>query len=262
MTSPDRPRPSYVGPALARWQERSSPVIVLLAVFSVPIILLEFASGDLPRSDLTFIIVANLVILGGFSVDYFVGLAKSVNRMAYVRGEWLMGVLVVVSVVTLVPGLASIGGLRLARLARLGPALAGIVRLFAAGKTGARRARTLVRKKAFSTAMAAALVTWLTSAAAFTMVEDVGVNGRIESFFTALWWSAATITTVGYGDIYPITPAGRAIGVFTMVLGFTVFAVVTAGVAAFFVEVDEQTSDSVPIADTTAPAGDPAVVVD
>jgi voltage-gated potassium channel len=262
MTSLDRPLPSYVGPALAKWQERSSPFIVLLAVFSVPIILLEFAASDLPQGDLTFIIVANVLILTGFSVDYFVGLAKSEHRLAYIRGEWLMGLLVVVSVVTLIPGLSSIGSLRLARLARLGPAFAGIVRLFAAGSTGARRARVMVRKKAFKTAVAAALVTWLTSAAAFTLVEDVGVNGRIDSFFTALWWSAATITTVGYGDIYPITPAGRAIGVFTMVLGFTVFAVVTAGVAAFFVEVDEQTSDSVAINTTTSPASESNVIVD
>lgn len=80
MTTHDQPLPSYVGPALAKWQARSSPAIVLLAVFSVPIILLEFVAGDLPQSDLIFIIAANLVILSGFAVDYFVGLARSADR--------------------------------------------------------------------------------------------------------------------------------------------------------------------------------------
>jgi voltage-gated potassium channel len=172
-----------------------------------------------------------------------------------------MGLLMVVSVITLIPGLTAIGSLRLARLARLFAAFAGVVRLFAAGATGARRARAMIRKRAFGTAVAAALITWLTSAAAFTMVEDVGVNGRLDPFFTALWWSAATITTMGYGDIYPVTPAGRAVGVFTMVIGVAVFAVVTAGVAAFLIEVDEQAADSVALDAAPTPAVEPGVVV-
>lgn len=58
---------------------------------------------------------------------------------------------------------------------------------------------------------------------------------RLNSFFDALWWSTATITTVGYGDVYPITTAGRLVGGFTMVVGISTFAVVTAKVAEFLV---------------------------
>ena len=57
-------------------------------------------------------------------------------------------------------------------------------------------------------------------------------------FFDALWWSAATISTVGYGDIYPITAAGRVIAIFTMVIGVSSFAVVTAKVAQFLIRND------------------------
>ena len=69
----------------------------------------------------------------------------------------------------------------------------------------------------------------------FTLAEDVGDNGRVESFADALWWSAATITTVGYGDIAPVTLGGRIAGVITMVVGISTFAVITARVAAFLV---------------------------
>ena len=78
--------------------------------------------------------------------------------------------------------------------------------------------------------------TWFSAAAAFTVAEDVGVNGRIEGFGDALWWSAATITTVGYGDIAPVTFTGRAIALVTMVVGISTFAVVTARVASFLVD--------------------------
>lgn len=57
----------------------------------------------------------------------------------------------------------------------------------------------------------------------------------MHSFFDAAWWSASTITTVGYGDLAPVTAAGRLVGVFTMVVGISAFAVVTAKIAEFLV---------------------------
>ena len=85
-------------------------------------------------------------------------------------------------------------------------------------------------------------MTWLTAAAAFTLAEDVGVGGRHGSFFDALWWSTATITTVGYGDVFPITTAGRIVGGVTMVVGISTFAVVTAKVAEWLVRGDRTTA--------------------
>ena len=79
----------------------------------------------------------------------------------------------------------------------------------------------------------------------FHLAEDVGVDGRIHSFGDAIWWSSATITTVGYGDVAPITVVGRLIGVVTMVVGISTFAVITAKMAEFLVRADR--SDSVPV---------------
>ena len=85
--------------------------------------------------------------------------------------------------------------------------------------------------------------TWISSAVAFTLAEDVGDQARVHSFGDALWWSAATITTVGYGDIAPITFVGRVVGVFTMVVGISTFAVITAKVAEFLVRGDRSDRD-------------------
>jgi voltage-gated potassium channel len=64
------------------------------------------------------------------------------------------------------------------------------------------------------------------------VVELAVVEGRrVASFFDALWWSTCTLTTVGYGDVYPVTGVGRMVGVLTMVVGVSAFAVVTAKLA-------------------------------
>ncbi len=57
---------------------------------------------------------------------------------------------------------------------------------------------------------------------------EKGFNPQIENFFDALWWSLATVTTVGYGDIVPYTPAGRLVGIAAMLLGVLFFVGSTA----------------------------------
>lgn len=63
-----------------------------------------------------------------------------------------------------------------------------------------------------------------------------------ESFpdiLSTLWWAVATLTTVGYGDVYPITPLGKLFGGFTALLGIGMLALPTAIISAAFVEAME-----------------------
>jgi voltage-gated potassium channel len=114
------------------------------------------------------------------------------------------------------------------------------LRLVAVGGAAAREGKTVLVRHAAGFALGLAGFTWITSAVLFTMVEDVGPHGRVHSFFDALWWSLATITTVGYGDVYPVTAAGRIVGGFTMIMGITTFAIVTAKLAEFLVRSDRE----------------------
>lgn len=52
----------------------------------------------------------------------------------------------------------------------------------------------------------------------------------------ALWWSVVTTTTVGYGDISPVTPGGRIVGVILMIFGIGFLGMLTATIASIFVE--------------------------
>lgn len=61
-------------------------------------------------------------------------------------------------------------------------------------------------------------------------------NANITTFGDALWWAMTTITTVGYRDRFPVTGAGRFVAAGLMVAGIALLGVVTATVAAWFVQ--------------------------
>ena len=67
---------------------------------------------------------------------------------------------------------------------------------------------------------------------------------QFRNAFSGLWWAVATLTTVGYGDIYPITPLGRFFGAVIAILGIGMVAVPTSILSAGFMEALEKNSAS------------------
>jgi voltage-gated potassium channel len=63
-----------------------------------------------------------------------------------------------------------------------------------------------------------------------------GGDGPIKTFGDALWWALATITTVGYGDMYPVTTEGRFVAAGLMFCGIGVLGVVTGTFASWLVD--------------------------
>ncbi|MDO9577928.1 MAG: ion channel [Candidatus Cloacimonadales bacterium] len=67
-------------------------------------------------------------------------------------------------------------------------------------------------------------------------VEYKSSGGVIKDLFDAIWWALVTITTVGYGDLVPVTFWGRIIGIVFIFLGFTIFSAFTAFIASSFID--------------------------
>jgi voltage-gated potassium channel len=66
-----------------------------------------------------------------------------------------------------------------------------------------------------------------------------GAGSSIHSFPDALWWSFVTVTTVGYGDMFPVTFTGRVIAVVLMLAGIGLFGGLTANVASLLIRTDK-----------------------
>ena len=224
-----------ISPKLQSWQNKTDGLLVVIAVGSLPLLLLETISDRLPDSDRNFIFIVNLVVFIAFAIDYIVKLVLSDSKPTYIRTQWLSFFIVISQLLALLPALGVLGVLRGVRAIRVLSITARVIGIGAATKSSGQE---FFKKRAASVAFGIAGLTLITSAVAFTIAEDVGDGRRINSFFDALWWSAATITTVGYGDIYPVTSAGRIIAVFTMVVGISTLAVVTARIAKFLIATD------------------------
>jgi voltage-gated potassium channel len=229
-------------PALARWRYWTAIPLLVLAIGSLPILGLELAQDDLVDIDRSFLQITNLVVLLAFAVDYVVELWLARDWRAYVRHEWTSALIVVTQALALVPVLTPLGFTRIFRAERALRLVVVALRVLAVGGVAAREGRQVLRRHAAAFALGLAGFTWIRSAVLFTVVEDVGRGGRIDSFFDALWWSLATITTVGYGDLSPVTAEGRVIRGFTMLVGITTFAILTAKIAEFLVRSDTNPS--------------------
>jgi voltage-gated potassium channel len=75
------------------------------------------------------------------------------------------------------------------------------------------------------------------SAVQITISERIVEGSNIKNFGDGLWWAMTTVTTVGYGDKFPVTTEGRILAVALMIMGISLVGVITASVAAWFVKI-------------------------
>lgn len=222
-------------PRLTIWRRLTDLPLLILAIGTLPLLLLELISDRLTDSDRMFLTIVNFVVFASFATDYLVELIVTSERPKYFKTQWASLLIVISQLLALLPALGFLGILRGVRVLRFASTIA---RLFGIGATVRNEGRSFFRERAATIAFCLAGFTMISSSVAFTLAEDVGDGRRIESFFDALWWSSATITTVGYGDIYPVTAAGRIIAFFTMIVGISTLAVVTARIAQFLIRTD------------------------
>lgn len=78
----------------------------------------------------------------------------------------------------------------------------------------------------------------LGSALAILDAEGDVPGTKISSFTDAIWWSFSTLTTVGYGDIFPVSVEGRVVAAVLVLFGLGSLSVLTANIASWFIEAD------------------------
>ena len=198
---------------VARWEKRAEiPLLMLALAF-----LIAYAWPVLdPRLDAdirTVLEVASWTVWAAFVIDFAVRLYLTDERRTYAFAHWYDVALI------LLPMLRPLRLLRLLAFARF-------LNRSAVG--------SLVGKVTTYVGGTALMALGLGAIAVLDAEQDApGAN--ITTFGNALWWSATTVTTVGYGDHFPVTTTGRFVAVALMLVGIACIGAITAGVAAWLV---------------------------
>lgn len=97
--------------------------------------------------------------------------------------------------------------------------------------------RIAIRRNAEGTVLIvffAVIVFFEAAVVAILSLEETAPGSNIASVSDALWWAFATVTTVGYGDKFPVTNGGRVVAVLLMAVGIALFSAITGSLAEWF----------------------------
>jgi voltage-gated potassium channel len=205
--------------------------MAILALAVIPALLLDDGTAS-PRVH-AIATTINWFVWLAFCGEFALRLAIAPERPRFVRDAWLDLVIIAVSPPFGVPD--SLQGVRAVRALRLLRLVRGAAFLVISLRFG----RRALQHRRFHYVLGLGATIMLLGAVALWIVET-GANDGLRSFADALWWAVTTVTTVGYGDIYPRTSEGRLIATVLMLTGIGVVGVFTATIASFFMAEGEQ----------------------
>ena len=181
--------------------------------------------------------------LGIFSIEYLTRLWVAPEQPQFRpalagRIRYALTPMALIDLLSILPSILlsrriDLRGLRIFRLVRL-------VRLIKLGRHSDAfpllgRVIRRVRGELASTAVLAGVMI-VAAASMLHLAEGPAQPQKFGTIPDCMWWAVTTMTTVGYGDVYPITPAGRILGSFVSFLGIGLFALPTGILGAAFVE--------------------------
>jgi voltage-gated potassium channel len=170
-------------------------------------------------------------LTGIFAAEFATRFLAARDRLQYLRGHWI-------DLIALVPAVRGVRLLRLLRLLRL-------VRVFAGTYRALGHLDRLVHHRGLLLLFTSWLAVMVICSLGLYLAERGAYGATVNSLGDALWWGITTLTTVGYGDMVPVTENGRIFASILMLLGIGLFAGITATVTSFILAGQASASDPV-----------------
>ena len=181
------------------------------------IVAITILTTDVNRSAST-VLVGTLFALWAIAlVEYLVRLVVTPDRRGYLKRRWVEPATVVVPVLQ-------------------GWHFVGIEKMGLLLHEGELRVEAILRHHSLFRVLIAAAVTLFLGAWLVLLFEEKAKGSNIHSYPDALWWAIVTVTTVGYGDRFPVSAGGRGVAVILMLLGIGLIGVLTATVVSVFIK--------------------------
>jgi len=197
-------------------------VVIILTIYVLVALVVDTLFKLSPETS-TLLNYIDIVICVFFFIEFSVRFYKAENKLKFMRWGWID----LVSSIPMVNFLRAGRVLRLIRLIR-------VIRAFRSTKQFVNHIFKNKAQGALTSVSIIAILLVIFSAVAILQVENAP-NSNIRSAEDAIWWAYVTITTVGYGDKFPVTTEGRIIAAILMTAGVGLFGTFTAYVASLFV---------------------------
>jgi voltage-gated potassium channel len=224
-SAPESRFPTWLAdePRLRTWRQWTDWPLTALAVLFLVLYATQVLYVSAPRATRTWLEATIGAVWALFVADYLVRLALAGRKLRFVR-HTLFDLLVVVLPL-----------LRQLRVLRVFTVIAPLNR---------RLVHTLEQRVAVYSSGFTALV-GLSASLAVLDAERGAPDATITTLQDAMWWTLTTLTTVGYGDRYPVTTEGRLVAATLMVGGIALLGIVTGLVASWFVRMLRGAEDAV-----------------
>ena len=207
-----------------------TPMIVL-ALLAVPVVLIELEIVPTNAYWVSFATKIDDGIWFAFLMEYLVLISLYDEKIEYTKRSWSNLIILMLSPPLISPqGFAFIRSLRSLRALRLFRALRSL-RILIALNRGIKPIFNVLVKNSLHYVTFISVAIIIIAGIAFSRIED-------QEFLQGVWWAITTVTTVGYGDLYPESNTGKILAVVVMIVGIGFVSILTANIASYFVEKD------------------------
>ncbi|MFF1810330.1 potassium channel family protein [Streptomyces sp. NPDC058251] len=208
----------------ARWERRTEVPLTLTSLLFLTAYAVEVLAHGLTAVGRYICLVVLLAAWAVFAVDYGMRWRLSGQGRRFVRSHW---------VDTLVLLLPLLRPLR-------------IVKFYESVQRRHGQPRLALQARVIFYAGLSTLLLGFSGALAVYQQEHGAPSATIRTFGDAVWWTCATLSTVGYGDVAPVTPWGRTIAVGLMACGLALLGAVTGSFSSWLLQVFAREDDAKP----------------
>lgn len=192
--------------------------MMLLSLVTISLVLVRLCFNLEPETSLLFYNLDSsicYILLTHLSYGFF----KADDKIQYLKTHWI-------DVIASIPMTEHLRYARLLQIVR-------IVRLLRHNSNLSHLFKNQYQEATVASVILLLMVLLVSGSTAILMLESAHPEGNIKTAGDAFWWTVVTVSTVGYGDLYPVTDWGRTIAMGLIVCGVGSFAAVTGLMASF-----------------------------
>lgn len=206
--------------SLSLLSQRTSMFLMITSVIFLLVQLVQFE--DPVGLDLVELLDMSIcvILLADFVYDFY----KTPNKLFFLRHRWWEPLS---SIPLIDTGHKAVLAIRLLRIIRI----MRIIKLHKDIRIYLRKGNAFLVKNKVLDISSIVLVTILGGSLGFFYAEQ-GVNPNLKTYSDSIWWALVTVTTIGYGDIFPVTTMGRFVATTMMVIGIGCVSTLTGMIAA------------------------------